>query len=99
MSNKGSQRIYLTCGSVFLLTFCFVTALCIVSFGAGAGVEVIAVMSLTLCMAVLLFNSTLLFASQGGPGVLATAKWLLWLSFLLIASAIILCFVSMAGSL
>jgi len=96
---SSSQRVYLTCGSVFLLIFCFVTALSIVSFGPGDNAVLIAVIALTVAMAVLLFNSTMLFGSNGGSKVLATGKVLLWLSFLLIVSALILCIVSMVGSL
>ena len=99
MSEGNSRRIYLTCGSVFLLVFCFVTALSIASFGPGDNIVLTAVIALTVSMAVLLFNSTMLFGSNGGSKVLATGKVLLWLSFLLILSALILCVVSMAGSL
>ena len=99
MSEGNSQRIYLTCGSLFLLVFCFAAALSIVSAGPEDNIVFAAVIALTVTMAVLLFNSTLLFASNGGSKVLATSKVLLWLSFLLIALAIILCIVSMVGSL
>lgn len=99
MSNGSSQRIYLTCGSVFLLVFCFATALSIVSLGPGDSAVMMAVIALTVSMAVLLFNSTMLFGSHGGPKVLTAGKVLLWLSFLLIASAILLCLASMVGSL
>ena len=99
MTEGNSQRVYLTCGSVFLLLFCFATAISIVKLGAGVQVEVIAVITLAVTMAILLFNSTLLCGSNGGPKVLAIGKTLLWLSFLLIAVATILCIVSMAGSL
>ena len=99
MSEGNSQRIYLTCGGIFLLVFCFAAALSIVSFGPGDNTVLTAVIALTVTMALLLFNSTMLFGSNGGPKVLATGKALLWLSFLLIALAIILCLVSMVGSL
>ncbi len=99
MSDGNSQRVYLTCGSVFLLVFCFATALAIVSLGPGDNLVLMAVIALTVSMAVLLFNSTMLFGSQGGSKVLRAAKVLLWLSYLLIALAILLCLVSMTGSL
>lgn len=99
MSEGNSQRVYLTCGSIFLLVFCFAAALSIVSVGPGDNIVLSAVIVLTVTMAVLLFNSTLLFASNGGSKVLATGKVLLWLSFMLIVLAIILCIVSMVGSL
>ncbi len=99
MTEGNSQRMYLTCGSMFLLLFCFTTAIAIVKHGAGVQVEVIAVMALAVTMAILLFNSTLLCGSNGGSKVLAIGKTLLWLSFLLIAVAIVLCIVSMSGSL
>lgn len=99
MSEGIAQRVYLTCGSVFLLVFCFATALAIVKLGTGVQVEVLAVIMLATTMAILLFNSTLLFGGNGGPKVLSIGKALLWVSFLLIAAAIMLCIVSMAGSL
>ena len=99
MSEGNSQRVYMTCGSVFLLHFCFATAIAIVKLGAGVKAEVFAVIALAVTMAILLFNFTLLCGSDGGSKVLATAKTLLWLSFLLIAVAIVLCVVSMSGSL
>lgn len=98
MSEGNRQRVYLTCGSVFLLHFCFATALAIVKLGAGAQVEVFAVIALAITMAILLFNFTLLCASNGGVKVLKIGKTLLWLSFLLIAAAIMLCIISMAAS-
>lgn len=99
MSEGNIRRVYLTCGSIFLLVFCFTTALSIVSLGPGDNIVLMAVIVMTVAMVVLLFNTTLLFGSNGGPKVLATGKVLLWLSFLLIMSALILCLVSMAGSL
>jgi hypothetical protein len=99
MSEGNSQRIFLTCGSILLLVFCFAAALSIVSSGPGDNAVLIAVITLTVAMAVLLFNSTLLCGSNGGSRVLATGKVLLWLSFTLIVSALILCLVSMGGSL
>lgn len=99
MSEGNSQRVYLTCGSVFLLHFCFATAIAIVKLGAGVQGEVFAVIALAATMFILLFNFTLLCGSNGGSKVLMIGKTLLWLSFLLIAVAIILCIVSMASSL
>jgi len=99
MSEGNSRRIYLTCGSVFLLIFCFATALSIVFLGGGDNFVLAAVVVLTVSMAMLLFNSTMLFGSNGGPKILMAGKVLLWLSFLLILLAIILCIVSMVGSL
>jgi hypothetical protein len=99
MSEGNIRRIYLTCGSIFLLAFCFAAALSILSLGPGDNTVLIAVIALTVAMAVLLFNTTMLFGSNGGSKVLATGKVLLWLSFLLIVSALILCLVSMVGSL
>ena len=99
MSEGSSQRVYLTCGSIFLLIFCFVTALSIVSLGPGDNFVLTAVIVLTVSMTVLLFSSTMLFGSNGGSKVLVTSKVLLWLSFLLIVSALALCIVSMVGSL
>ncbi len=99
MSDGNNQRVYLTCGSVFLLVFCFATALAIVSLGPGDNLVLMAVIALTVSMAVLLFNSTMLFGSQGGSRVLMAGKVLLWVSYVLIALAILLCLVSMTGSL
>jgi len=99
MSEGNNQRVYLACGSAFLLIFSFATAFGIVTLGDGAQVEVIAVIALAVTMAILLLNGTLLCGTSGGPKVLATAKKLLWLSFLLMVVAIGLCIVSMAGSL
>lgn len=99
MTGESNQRVYLTCGSVFLLLFCFATAIAIVEIGSGMQFEVIAVIALAVAMVILLFNSTLLCGSDGGTKILKISKTLLWLSFLLIAAAIGLCIVSMAGSL
>ncbi len=99
MSQENSQRVYLTCGSLFLLVFSFTAAWSIVSAGPGDNIALTAVIVLTVAMAVLLFNSTMLFGSNGGSKVLATGKVMLWLSFLLIASALVLCLISMVGSL
>ncbi len=99
MSETNSQRIYLTCGSAFLIFFSFAASIAIVIFGSGHKVEVFAVMALAVTIAVLLFNATMLFGSNGGPKVLASAKVLLWLAFLLIAVAIVLCVISMTTSL
>ena len=82
-----------------MLMFCFVTALAIVSLGPGDPAVLMAVIALTVSMAVLLFNSTMLFGSHGGAKVLTVARVLLWVSFLLITLAIVLCIGSMVGSL
>ncbi len=99
MSEENIRRIYLTCGSTFLLAFCLAAALSIVTYGPSDNAVMIAVIVLAVSIAVLLFNSTILFGSNGGSKVLATGKVLLWLSFMLMTSAIILCIISMAGSL
>jgi|WetSurMetagenome_2_1015567.scaffolds.fasta_scaffold577061_1 hypothetical protein len=99
MVEGNSQRIYLTCGSAFLLVFCFAAMLGIIKVGTGAQVEVIAVIVLSVNMAILLFNVTLLCGSNGGAKVLAAGKTFLWLSFFLIAAAISLCIVLMLRSL
>lgn len=99
MSEENIRRIYLTCGSIFLLAFCLAAAFSVVSLGPGDKAVLMAVIALTVAMAVLLFNTTMLFGGNGGSKVLATAKVLLWLSFLLIVSALILCLVSMVASL
>ena len=99
MSQENNQRIYLACGTAFLTIFSFAGALTIVWLAAGSQLEVIAVMALAVSIAVLLFNATLLFGSKGGPGILALAKVLLWLSFLLIATALGLCITAMTVSL
>ena len=62
-------------------------------------IAVLAAIALAASMGVLLFNATLLFGSKGGPGILAFCKVLLWLSFLIIATALGLCITSMSGSL
>ena len=99
MSEGNVQRLYLACGSAFLLIFSFAAAIAITTLSDGVQVEVIAVITLAVTMAILLFNGTLLCGSNGGAKVLATAKTLLWLSFLFMAVAIVLCIVSMSGSL
>ena len=99
MSEENIRRIYLTCGSAFLLVFCLTAALSIVTYGPSDSAVMIAVIVLAVSIAVLLFNSTMLFASSGGLKVLAAAKVLLWLAFILMVSAIVLCIISMTGSL
>ena len=99
MSEGNIRRIYLTCGSVFLLVLSLAAAISILSLGPGDTIVFIAVIVLTVAMGVLLFNATMLFGSNGGSDVLATSKVLLWLSFLLIISALVLCLISMVGSL
>ena len=99
MSEGNIHRIYLTCGSVFLLVLCFAAAISILSLGPEDKAVFIAVIVLTVAMAVLLLNATMLFGSNGGSKVLTTGKVLLWLSFLLIISALVLCLISMVGSL
>jgi hypothetical protein len=99
MSESNNQRIYLACGTVFLTIFSFAGGMAIVTSAPGGQLEVAAVIALAVSIVVLLFNATLLFASKGGPGILAFAKVLLWLSFLIIATALGLCITSMAGSL
>ena len=99
MSNVNGQRVYLTCGSVFLLIFSFVTVIAIATLGTGGQVQTMAAIALVITVAILLFNATLLCGSNGGTKVLTTAKVLLWFSFLLAAVAIALCIVGMAGSL
>ena len=99
MSEGNIRRIYLTCGSVFLLVLSLAAAISILSLGPGDTIVFIAVIVLTVAMGVLLFNATMLFGSNGGSDVLATGKVLLWLSFLLIISALVLCLISMVGSL
>lgn len=99
MTEENGQRVYLTCGSVFLVLFCFAAAIAILRLGAGVRIELIAVIVLAVTMAILLFNSTLLCGSNGGLKVLKISRTLLWLSFFLMTVAIGLCIVSMAGSL
>ena len=99
MSEGNIRRIYLTCGSVFLLVLSLAAAISILSLGPGDTIVFIAVIVLTVAMGVLLFNTTMLFGSNGGSDVLTTSKVLLWLSFLLIISALVLCLISMVGSL
>ena len=99
MSEGNIQRVFLACGSALLLIFSFATAVAIGTFGSGVQFETIAAIALAVTMAILLLNETLLCATNGGQKVLATAKTLLWLSFLLMAVAIGLCIVSMSGSL
>ena len=64
MQEESSQRVYLTCGSVFLLIFCFAAALSIVSAGPGDNSALTAVIALTVSIAVLLLNSRMLFGSD-----------------------------------
>jgi len=99
MSESNNQRIYLACGTAFLAIFSFAGAIAIMMFATGGPLEVAAAIALAVSIAVLLFNATLLFGTKGGPGILAFAKALLWLSFLIIATALGLCITSMAGSL
>jgi hypothetical protein len=99
MVEGNSQRIYMTFGNAFLLVFCFAAILGIIKLGTGAQVELIAVIVLSVNMAILLFNTTLLCASNGGAKVLAAGKTFLWLSFILVAAAISLCIVSMVRNL
>jgi|GEM_PF-6171225 len=99
MSQESVQRIYLTCGTVFLLVFAFANAIGIVTLASGSYVELlIAVILLVASMAVLLLNATMLFASSGGPYVLTAARVLLWLSFAMVAPAIVLVIIAMARS-
>ena len=99
MLDGNGQRVYLTCGSVFLLIFCFVTVIAIATLGGGGQEQTMAAIALVVTVAILLFNTTLLCGSNGGTKVLATAKVLLWISFLIAAVAIAICIVGMAGSL
>lgn len=99
MTDGNGQRVYLTCGSVFLLIFCFVTVIAISTLGTGGQDQTMAAIALVIAVAILLFNATLLCGSNGGAKVLATAKVLLWFTFLLAAVAIAICIVGMAGSL
>ncbi len=98
MSESNNQRIYLACGTVFFTIFSFACGIAIFMFAPGGQLDMAAVMALVASIAVLIFNATLLFASKGGPGILAFAKVLLWLSFLIIAAALGLSITSMAGS-
>ena len=68
-------------------------------YSTGDQLAVAASIALAVSTVVLLFNATLLFGSKGGPGILAFAKVLLWLSFLPIAAALGIYITSMAGSL
>ena len=99
MSESNTQRIYLACGTTFLTIFSFASIIATVIFSSGDQLAVAGTMALTVSIAVLLFNATLLFASRGGSGILAFAKVLLWLSFLLIAAALGIYITALTGSL
>lgn len=99
MSESNNQRIYLACGTVFLTIFSFAAVIATIMFSPGDQLAVAGTIGLAVSIAVLLFNTTLLFASRGGPGILTIAKALLWLSFLLIVAVLGLYITIMAGSL
>ena len=99
MPDSNNQRIYLACGTAFLTIFSFACGIAIFMFAPGGQLEMAAAIALAASIVVLIFNATLLFATKGGPGILAFGKVLLWLSFLIIATALGLCITSMTGSL
>ena len=99
MSESNTQRIYLACGTVFLAIFSFAAIIATVMLSPGDQLAVAGIITLTISMAVLLFNATLLFASRGGSGILAFTKVFLWLSFLLSAAALGIYITAMTGSL
>ena len=99
MPDGNGQRVYLTCGSIFVLIISFALGIAILTLGEGGQDQTMATIASAITVAILLFNVTLICGSNGGTKVLATAKVLLWFSFLLAAIAIAICIGGMAGSL
>ena len=99
MPDGNGQRVYLTCGSIFVLIISFALAIAVLTLGDGGPDQTMVCIALVITIAILLFNVTLICGSNGGTKVLATAKVLLWFSFLFAAIAIAIGIVGMAGSL
>ena len=94
MLEEKQQRTFLVTGSIFLTFINLFTILILAVAQAEGDFIRIAAISYAISMLLLAFDTTLLCATQAGQGILKAGRVLLWIGFLLLMCAHVLCIVT-----
>jgi hypothetical protein len=98
MLEEKQQRTFLVTGSIFLTFINLFTILLLVATEAEGDFIRFAAIGFAISMLLLAFNTTLLCTTQAGQGILKTGRVLLWIGFLLLMCAYVLCIVTFITS-
>ena len=98
MLEEKQQRTFIVTGSIFLTSINLFTILILAAAEAEGDFIPFAAIGFAISMLLLAFNTTLLCATQAGQGILKTGRALLWIGFLLLVCAYVLCIVTFITS-